>query len=56
MKKEKLVCIILSLAEVKKYHLQQLALIPKVYKRLNFAFTVEHNKKIMTINQKFKPN
>jgi hypothetical protein len=47
--KGKLVCNIPSLAEIKKCHLQlqQLALIPKVYKSLEFLlFPVGFNKKV----------
>jgi nicotinate phosphoribosyltransferase len=46
-----------ALAEIQKYHLQQLDLLPKIYKKLEFMpFPVEFSKKIKMITQKFKPN
>ncbi|HEY7572697.1 MAG TPA: hypothetical protein VH796_15135, partial [Nitrososphaeraceae archaeon] len=55
--KGKLASNIPSLAEIQKYHLQQLKLLPKIYKKLEFVpFPVEFSKKIKTITRQFKPD
>ncbi len=44
--KGKLACYMPSLAEIQKYHIQQLKLLPKIYKKLEFvSFPVEFGKK-----------
>ncbi|HEY7573357.1 MAG TPA: hypothetical protein VH796_18515, partial [Nitrososphaeraceae archaeon] len=55
--KGKLACYMPSLAEIQQYHIQQLKLLPKIYKKLEFvSFPVEFSKKIKTITRQFKPN
>lgn len=55
--KGKLVRNLPSLAEIQKYHLQQLDLLPKIYKKLEFMpFPIEFSKKMKMITRKFKPN
>jgi nicotinate phosphoribosyltransferase len=55
--KGKLVCKLPSLVEIQRYHIEQLNLLPKSYKRLEFMpFPVEFSKRLKAITLQFKPN
>jgi len=55
--KGKLVCKLPSLVEIQKYHIEQLNLLPKRYKRLEFMpFPVAFSKRLKAITLQFKPN
>ncbi|HEY7080950.1 MAG TPA: nicotinate phosphoribosyltransferase [Nitrososphaeraceae archaeon] len=55
--KGKLVCKLPSLVEIQKYHIEQLNLLHKSYKTLEFMpFPVVFSKRLKAITRQFKPN